>query len=465
MNKLSQFLTQIQGIGAYCRKTSCTRIIPLVSVLFIIMGCKNRPETENNTHPNIIFIISDDQAWTDYGFMGHPDIETPHIDRLSSQGITYTRGYVTAPLCSPSLASIITGLYPHQHGITGNDPVFESGNKRYSREWYMDRMTHFDTLIHKFQNKPKLTDILSEHGYISFQAGKWWLGSYKDGGFDHGMTHGNPEKWGRHGDYGLEIGRQGMDTIYNFIELAGRQDSPFFLWYAPFLPHTPHNPPDSLFQKYLKTTTSEPVARYRANCEWFDVTVGQLLNYLDANGLDKNTMIMYICDNGWVQDPDRPNRYMEGSKRAPYDMGIRTPVMVKWLGHIKPLMDTLTLVSSIDLVPTVLDVLQLKKSEEVEGMSLLHREELRERNQVFSEVFFHDIESMKNPTLSLKYRITIGDEWKLILPSNRTLPDSTAELYNILKDPYEKNNLIGRHPGLTSELKEEFNNWWKPKYE
>ena len=89
--------------------------------------------------PNIIYIISDDQAWTDYGFMGHPHIETPHIDKLAQESLTFTRGYVTAPLCSPSLASIITGLYPQQHRVTGNDPIFDSEEKRYSKAWQVER--------------------------------------------------------------------------------------------------------------------------------------------------------------------------------------------------------------------------------------------------------------------------------------------------------------------------------------
>jgi len=441
------------------------KILPFLIYLFVLSTCNSIKDYQQTDKPNIIFIISDDQAWSDYGFLGHRFIETPHIDKLARQGITYTRGYVTAPLCSPSLASIITGLYPHQHGITGNDPEFCSGNNRYGHEWLMERKVHFDTLLEKFKSKPLLTEILSDQGYLSFQTGKWWLGSYTDGGFDYGMTHGIPEMGGRHGDFGLDIGRQGMDTVYRMLELAIEKRLPFFLWYAPFLPHSPHNPPDSLLQKYLKATASEPVARYWANCEWFDTTVGQLLNYLQKKRLLENSIILYLCDNGWVQDPERQNRYLEGSKRAPYDMGIRTPIMVSWPGHIDPIMDTLTLTSSIDIVPTVLNVLEISQPQSLQGISLLDRNKLQNRNRIFSEVFFHDIESMKEPTLSLKYQIIIKDEWKLILPDNRNLPDSTAELYKILKDPFEKNNIINHYSDLTDELKKEVYEWWKPGFE
>ena len=86
------------------------------------------------TRPNVLLIISDDQAWADYGFMGHPHIQTPHLDRLAAQSLTFERGYSPVPLCRPSLASIATGLYPHQHGVTGNDPdAAGQGRQRHGR--------------------------------------------------------------------------------------------------------------------------------------------------------------------------------------------------------------------------------------------------------------------------------------------------------------------------------------------
>src|SRR5699024_5148615 len=112
-------------------------------------------------------------------------------------------------------------------------------------------------------------------------------------------THSDPERGGRHGDEGLTIGREGMQPIEDFIDEAIAADDAFFVWYAPFLPHTPHTPPDSLLQKYNSKTSSEPLARYWAMCEWFDITVGQLQTALDQRGLTENTLIIYIADNGW----------------------------------------------------------------------------------------------------------------------------------------------------------------------
>ena len=113
-------------------------------------------------------------------------------------------------------------------------------------------MKAYKPIISAFEKQNTLPDMLKEKGYLSFQTGKWWLGNHKDGGFDYGMTHGDPKRGGRHGDYGLEIGRKGLDTINSYVNLALKEKKPFFLWYAPFLPHAPHTPPQRLLDKYMK---------------------------------------------------------------------------------------------------------------------------------------------------------------------------------------------------------------------
>ena len=247
-------------------------------MFLLLIGCVAQPE--ENKRPNIILIISDDQSWTDYGFMGHPAIETPNLDAFAKSSLCFTHGYASAPLCSPSLASLITGLYAHQHGVTGNDPAFAFEGPHYSEEWLLTRKPLFDTLKAHFYQHKLLTQYLAEAGYRSLQTGKWWLGSWQEGHFDEGMTHGDPTKEGRHGDEGLKIGREGLNEIYDFIDDSRDLDKPFFVWYAPFLPHSPHTPPDSLLNKYLKKTDSEYIAKYWAMCEWFDQTCGELINYI-----------------------------------------------------------------------------------------------------------------------------------------------------------------------------------------
>ena len=116
--------------------------------------------------PNVVMIISDDQAWTDFGFMGHEEIQTPHLDALAARSLVFERGYVPSSLCRPSLATMITGLYPHEHGITGNDPPKGAARERMLR--------HIDAA----QTLPKL---LAPLGYESLQTSKWWEGNCQIG--------------------------------------------------------------------------------------------------------------------------------------------------------------------------------------------------------------------------------------------------------------------------------------------
>ena len=392
--------------------------------------------------PNVVMIISDDQAWTDYGFMGHDVIETPHLDQLARESLLYTRGYVPSSLCRPSLMTMITGLYTHQHKVSGNDPVPRS-----------DRAG----MLRHVRRLPTLPKLLAEQGYVSLQTGKWWEGNYQEGGFTHGMTHGDTSRGGRHGDEGLKIGREGLQPIFDFIEAEG--DKPFFIWYAPFLPHSPHNPPDELFQKYMKHVDSPHVARYYAMCEWFDQTCGELLQYLDEKGYAENTMIVYVTDNGWIQDP-QSRQFAPRSKRSPYEAGIRTPIMVRWPGHVTPQRDETKLASSIDLAPTILAACGLKPTDHMPGLNLmeLSADNASPRDAIYGEIFDHDVADIERPAASLLYRWCIDGPWKLILPAD----GGKAELYQLAKDPHETTDLADMYPERVEQLTVQLNHWWDP---
>ncbi len=388
--------------------------------------------------PNVVMIISDDQAWGDYSFMGHEAIQTPHIDKLASQGFTYTRGYVPASLCRPSLASLATGLYPHQHKITSNDPP--KGTDRNLMLAHIDAAT-------------TLADLLGEKGYVSHQSGKWWEGNYTRGGFTHGMTHGDTTRGGRHGDKGLEIGRKGLAPITNFLDET--DGTPFFLWYAPFLPHTPHNPPERLLKKYRAEGRSEHVAKYWAMCEWFDETCGELLGLLEARGLTEDTLVVYVTDNGWIQREDR-QAFAPKSKRSPYDGGLRTPIILKWPGKIAPGKDTTTPVLSLDLIPTILAACGVDMPANLPGVSLLEGPPTA-REAIFGEVFAHDAVDIHEPASSLQYRWMVKGDWKLILPA---VEAGQPELYHITGDPHEEADLAGSEPSRVQAMTQATNVWW-----
>ena len=430
-------------------------LIVLVSICF---SCGNKSKTTPSTtedhgalppQPNIVFIISDDQSWTDYSFMGDEHIETPRLDQFASESLTFTKGYVPTPLCSPSLATIITGLYPKDHGIYGNDFVYERipGNRKASQR---NRAQAYQPIISAFEKQTTLPELLKEKGYLSFQTGKWWLGNHKLGGFYYGMTHGDPNRGGRHGDFGLEIGRKGLDTLNSYVDLALKEKKPFFLWYAPFLPHQPHTPPQQLLDKYLPKAPTEFIAKYWAMCEWFDQTCGALFDLIEAKGQMENTLFVYVCDNGWVQDPNK-STYVNTSKRAPYDLGIRTPIMYKWAGKIQPKRDDTTVVSSIDMVPTVLDILAIEKPKNLPGISVLDSNALKERKGVFGEVYAHDFDTMDN---SIFYNMAVFPPFKIIVPDPSRKPNERIQLFNIQSDPFEKNNLADSRPEIVKDLQE-----------
>jgi len=424
--------------------------------LSILISCGKGTKKETETglvkaenQPNIVFILSDDQSWTDYSFMGDENIETPRIDQFAKESLTFTRSYVPTPLCSPSLATIITGLYPKDHGIIGNDKVYKrvKGDRSASKK---NRAEAYKPVIAAFEKQTTLPDMLKEKGYLSFQTGKWWHGNHKVGGFDYGMTHGDPKRGGRHGDYGLKIGRTGLDTINNYVDLALKQKKPFFLWYAPFLPHRPHTPPARLYEKYKKKTDSEHLAKYWAMIEWFDETCGQLFDMFEEKGLTENTLFVYVCDNGWRQNPNKSG-YMSDSKRAPYDMGIRTPIMYKWAGKIKPEMNNTTITSSIDMVPTVLDILNIEKPKNLPGVSVLDKKALEARKGIFGEVYAHDFDTIEN---SMYYNMAIFPPYKIIVPDPVRKPKEKVQLFNIDADPFEKNNIANENPEIVLKLKD-----------
>jgi uncharacterized sulfatase len=411
--------------------------------------------------PNVVLIISDDQAWTDYGFMGHQAIQTPNLDRLAAESLTFTRGYVPSSLCRPSLASIITGLYPHQHKIVGNDPAPLSGATAAESQSNDDYKARWQALIDHIDAAPTLPRLLAAAGYRSFQSGKWWEGNYRRGGFTHGMTRGFPEPAGRHGDDGLAIGREGLQPIFDFVHHAQRDGKPFFVWYAPLMPHAPHNAPPRLLSKYRDVAPTESIARYWAMCEWFDETCGQLLQFLDENGLHDNTLVAFVADNGWINLADS-SAYAPRSKRSPYDGGLRTPIMIRYPRHVAAMMMDGTAVSSLDLAPTILHACGVQPTVEMMGINLADAAAVAKRATIFGEVFEHDVVDVDHPSASLRYRWIVQLPWKLIVPYPVRSRNAAPELFNLIDDPMEVNNLAGQHAGVRSHLQQQLNDWWSP---
>ena len=443
--------------------------------------------------PNIVYIIADDHTYRDFGFMGSPDALTPHLDRLAAQSARFPNGYVTTSLCSPSLGVLLTGRYPHQSGLHYNHPP--PGNSAFNRmtsrsAYEQARSPAFDLI----QNQPTLPRTLGTHGYRSFQTGKFWEGHFSNAGFTEGMTlfepapgqdfggnrtlasgelaaHGN-------GDHGLKIGRETLQPIADFLDRTPR-DQPFFIWYAPYLPHLPHDAPQKYFDRHQGRNVPAHRIPYLASVSQFDDTVGELIAMIEKRDLTKRTLFVFVSDNGWTPSttPDKKNpKEFAGtieSKYSPFEDGLRTPILLRWDGVITPGTHP-QLVSSIDLLPTVLDALGKSDAiRDLPGRSLLPAAKATHKltdKPVFGEIYPGDATTLGHPEKHIAYRwIRLGD-YKLIVPHRHAKAKpwnnylTRPALFNVTSDPTEQHDLSADpdQKDRLSALTHQLNRWWNP---
>lgn len=462
-------------------------------------------QTRTST-PNVIFMLADDQSWYDYSFMRRANVEqaainmqtrsntsipqfakTPAIDRLADEGLAFIHGY-TAPVCRPTLMSIITGTHLHQHWIVGNDLVSARGQGQAAR---IDD-TPLENRILSFN--PLTRTLATQLGYTSFQTGKWWEGDFAHGDFTQGDTRDSiaiatrPPQWAgsapsyvraRQGDWGLMTGRvdyvngiaapahpipyaNTVKTATDFINTQVAADQPFFLWYAPYLPHDPFDPPTGLRDQYTALGLNNTDANFYANIERLDGGVDAILDHLDTMEIADNTIIMFICDNG--RQFNTPNT---DGKTSPYDSGARTPIIVRWPDRIKPggpiePQIIRTPVHMVDMAPTIHHALGLPIPPEMQGINLLDPAAVAARGTVFGSDHNVEILTLSDPTESLENRWAVRNGWKLILNTS-----GTKELYQLYNgttpvDPHERTNLAASNPQLVNELTMEIVNWYSP---
>lgn len=398
--------------------------------------------------PNIIWIISDDQAYSDFGFMGHDLVKTPHLDKLASESALFPNGYVPTSLCRASLATLITGKYAFDHGICFNDAP--------------DGVA-YEATFRFLEAELPVPQALKSAGYRSLQTGKFWEGVYTNGGFTDGMTEGR-----RAGGKGLRIGRKTMEPIDNFLTDTG--DDPFFLWFAPYLPHAPFNAIESYKEPFRGKGLGERTIGYYANISWLDDTVGELLALLEKNGKTENTIIMFVVDNGWLPNRDgesfrdlqnRVLRFDPRSKSSPYEGGVKTPIFIRWPEHIPP-GEYDNLVSSVDFFPTTLSMAGLPQTGDVPGVNLLpfvqQKMSLAERT-IFGEIYYHTSVNLDDPNVNVTHKWARKGDWKMII---NVFDDDKVELYNLTDDPKELRNVAGKaeHQSKIKEIQTEIDAWW-----
>ena len=392
--------------------------------------------------PNVVMIVGDDMHWGDLGFMGHKVIQTPRLDRLAREGAVFPSGYVPTSLCRASLATLLTGLYPHQHRICCNDPP--QG---------VDR-----TEMHPFiRNSPTIPRLLREAKYDSLQTGKFWEGHFSNAGFTHGETVNTDRHIAMKTP---QIGRATMQPIVDFIDKHER--SPFFVWYAPMMPHRPHNPPDRFLKRYNVGGRDLNIARYMAMCEWFDETCGHLLDHLDKRKLTDNTLVIFCNDNGWITPTvpeDKKSPFgADRAKRSPYDGGIRTPFVLKWPNHTRPGRYN-DLVLTIDFAPTILRACNIKVPEPMQGVDLMQPASGRgrlKRDAIFGEIYVHTSTNLKIPQLDVTHRWVREGDWKLIV---HLTDKKQVELFNLANDPHERTNLAAKDAERVRGLQRLIERW------
>lgn len=437
----------------------------LLGFLFLVPSSQTRSadtvaDTTTSSRPNVLLILGDDQGWGDYGFMGHKEIQTPQLDRLADQSLRFDRGYVPSSLCRASLATIVTGLWPQEHGITSNDPALPKGLNTAQAMKDPTFLADREKMIERFNRQPSLPKAFTAAGYRTLQTGKWWEGEACRCGFSEGMTHGDVTKGGRHGDEGLKIGRQSLDTVLRFMDGNEKKglpasSTPFFIWYAPMMPHEPHNPPKRLVDKYRDKTPSIHIARYWAMCTWFDETIGEILGQLEKSGKAENTIVVFLADNGWIQKPDSPG-FAPKSKRSPFDGGLRTPILVRYPAKLKPAKSDIP-VSSTDVAPTILTLAGLKVDPRQKGVNLADPKAIAHRPYLPGSVFSHNAVSIDDPSKNLEYGWIIRENWKLIIPY---IPNESIMLYNLKNDPAEEQNLASKQLEKVEELRSQLNQWF-----
>ena len=403
-------------------------------------------------HPNVILIITDDQGYGDLGCYGNEKIKTPNLDKLHAQSIRLTN-YHVCPTCSPSRASLMTGRYCNRTGV-----------------WHtiMGR-----SLLRK--DEVTMADTFAASGYRTAIFGKWHLGDNypfrpQDHGFHEVLVHGggaignSPDYWDN--DYFDDTyfrnakpeKLKGYCTDVWFDEamkfIKENRDRPFFCYLTTNAAHGPYRVPDRYSQPYKDKGIKSPMAEFYGMITNIDENIGRLRQKLKALGLNDNTILIFMTDNGTAAGRRQGgfNAGMRGSKGSEYDGGHRVPCFIDWPGaSLKRGRDISGITAHIDILPTLIELCALTKPESVkfDGTSLVPLLTEREKNWP-RRTLVTDSQRVDHP---IKWRksATMTDRWRLI---------NGSELYDMKVDPGQKNDIASKHPEVVRKLQQAYEDWW-----
>lgn len=443
---------------------------------FVLMGTF---AAEAQNKPNIILLMADDLGWGDTGYNGNPIIKTPNLDKMASEGIKFNRFYSASSVCSPTRASVLTGRNPNRMGvfnanvgilrpeeITLPELLKEEGySTGHFGKWHLGTLTHTEKDANrgkpgntKEYNPPSLhgydAAFVTESKVPTWDPMKKPVGRSKQAGWDY-IEVGEPyEPFGTHywdikgnkvtenldGDDSRVI----MDRAIPFIEKSISDKSPFFavVWF-----HAPHMPCVAGPKYQAMYKGQDVLMRNYAGCiTAMDEQIGRLRAFLKEKGVDSNTMIWFCSDNG----PENGNPGTTGGfrdrKRSLHEGGVRVPGLLVWPEKItKPMVTDIHCVTS-DYLPTIIDLLKVdtkKLKYRLDGQSLLPLIELKKFDR-------------KNPIgFAYQNQIALNDSiFKMYAQSGK------YELYNIIKDPSEANDISSQNSKVLRKMKSHFESFY-----
>ncbi|MFO0820694.1 MAG: sulfatase [Pirellulales bacterium] len=478
------------------RQAQCDRVGWVIIAAFVLSfglsGGLARSSSAEQRPANILVFLTDDLGRSDLGCYGSSFYETPHLDQLAREGVRFTDAYAACPVCSPTRASLMTGLWPQRTGITDyiGAPLKPENWKRNTELLpapYTDRLA---------LDSPTLAKSLKKSGYATFFAGKWHLGpegfwpenqgfDINRGGIDRGGPYGGKKYFSPYGNPRLEDGPPGehlpdrlASETAKFIQQ--NRDRPFFAYLSFYSVHTPLMAREDLRLKYeakrkqLKLETrwgrEEPRdvrlvqdhAVYAGMVEAMDQAVGKVLAKLDELQLRENTLVIFTSDNGGLSTSEgwpTSNLPLRAGKGWMYEGGIREPFLVRWPTVIKPGAkvtpgsDCSTPISSPDLFPTLMEAAHAQPDAQQtrDGVSLvplLRGESLQER-----ALFWH-YPHYGNQGGAPAAAIRRGD-WKLI----HWYEGDRLELFHLASDLGEQHNVAAKEPERVAKLRAELDQW------
>jgi arylsulfatase A-like enzyme len=431
--------------------TSLALGLALSLALFLVSPAALRA-TGRQAQPNVVLILLDDMGYGDIAAHGNPVIRTPQLDRLYAESVRLTDFHVD-PTCSPTRGALITGKYSHRvkvwHTIAG-------GN-------------------HLRASELTMADAFRANGYRTGMFGKWHLGAnfpYRpiDRGFDEWLGQGDGgtgttddhfwndrvnDHYLHHGAW-KQIDGWAPEVFFNAaIEFA--RDSqlaqrPFFAYLCTYLPHTPLTLPDPAGAEDYGKKVPANTAFFFAAIESIDEQIGRLRTALAEAGLDRDTILIFMTDNGGTLGVNLFNAGMRGHKGDVYDGGHRVPCFIHWpAGGLRHGEDVTSLAAHIDVLPTLVDLCGLELPREVNFDGRSFRALCCDGNaEAPDRTLFVERQRTFTPQ---KWSGAVGmtSRWRLV---------DNQELYDIQEDPGQKRNVIADHPDVVAKIRKEFEAYW-----